>query len=419
MTTPNITPLTRYRLLFTLFSAQSLFSAAFIAMFTLGPLIAIDLSGRVSAAGWPQACVLLGRAASAYPFGLVMDRWGRRWGLTFAYTIGTAGAAAAALAVINQSFLGFLLGSLAIGLARGATDQSRFAAAEIHTAERQARAIGFITFAGTIGAILGPRIVPPSEAFALSRQIPGEAGPIIIAAIFLAVAALLLALGLHPDPLHIGRALAAQYPAKTTNTNPETLKLTDLSPANKRTALIGSGTMIIAQLVMTVIMVITSVYMRNNGHDTTAISYVIMAHTLGMFGLSSLTSRLINWQGSYRIILTGIAILISACLLTPLSTTFLSIAVALFLLGLGWNFCYVAGSELFFSALPVNSRGRGQGLNEIFVSLASLGGTLSTGVIFSLGGIQAVAFTSFLVTITLLIFTIFYRPKGILHATAH
>ncbi|MCB0089148.1 MAG: hypothetical protein KDE54_14655, partial [Caldilineaceae bacterium] len=65
--------------------------------------------------------------------------------------------------------------------------------------------------------------------------------------------------------------------------------------------------------------------------------------------------------------------------------------VALFLLGLGWNFCFIAGSSLLADALAPNERGKAQGANEMLVALASGVGSAGTGVAFAQGGIVVVS----------------------------
>jgi YVTN family beta-propeller protein len=62
----------------------------------------------------------------------------------------------------------------------------------------------------------------------------------------------------------------------------------------------------------------------------------------------------------------------------------------LFVLGLGWNFCFVAGSTLLSNQLHYDERGRVQGTNELLISLASGAGSLLTGVIFAGGGMLRV-----------------------------
>jgi len=171
-----------------------------------------------------------------------------------------------------------------------------------------------------------------------------------------------------------------------------------LAPPRALKAIFANGSarlavlaMAIGQLIMTILMVITPVHMSFLNHDTGAISWVIMAHTLGMFGLSGVSGRLTTRFGRRAIIGSGALVLVAACLLTPLATTVPMLALALFLLGLGWNFCYVAGSALLTDSLQANERGRAQGANEVVVALASGAGSLSTGALYAFGSIVTIS----------------------------
>ena len=161
--------------------------------------------------------------------------------------------------------------------------------------------------------------------------------------------------------------------------------------------------MAVGQLVMTTIMVITPLYMNKTDYTTDDIGWVLMAHTLGMFGLASVTGWLIDRFGAYVMILVGGLVLVASAILTPLATSLLPLAVALFLLGLGWNFCFVAGSSLLSAALQPIERGRVQGASETLVSLASGTGSLSVGVIFASGGIAGIGVTGLAFSVLLLI----------------
>ena len=66
------------RISLTLFVTQSLGSAATIAIFPIITIIGAKLSGRVAWSGVPATFYLLGSAFSAFIWGQVMDRWGRR-----------------------------------------------------------------------------------------------------------------------------------------------------------------------------------------------------------------------------------------------------------------------------------------------------------------------------------------------------
>ena len=371
-----------------LFSTQGLFTAATIVAFTLTPVIAVALSGSESAAGLPSTLTLVGRAALAYPIGWLMDHIGRRFGLSLGYFLGILGAVISFWGVVTGSFIAFLAGAFTLGAMRAAAEQGRFVAAEVYPAGQRANIIGTVVFAGTIGAVGAPLLVSPAGAWATSIGLPEYAGPFLLAGLFLLVALFVALLTLRPDPLQLGRTIAAQEPDAAENA---------LIPARPLATIFASSAvrlavlaMLIGQLVMTLLMVITPVHMNHQGQTTQAISWVIMAHTLGMFGLSSVTGRIVHRFGRRPMIAAGAIVLVAACVLAPVANSVPMLALALFLLGLGWNFCYVAGSALLSDSVGVNERGRTQGVSEVVVALASGTGSLSTGAIFAGGGLLAV-----------------------------
>jgi MFS family permease len=131
--------------------------------------------------------------------------------------------------------------------------------------------------------------------------------------------------------------------------------------------------------------------MNHNDHGTGAISLVIFAHTAGMFGLSGLTGWLVGRLGRLPMIAAGAVVLIISALLAPVSTEVPMLAIALFLLGLGWNFAFVAGSSLLSDQLLPAERGRAQGAGEMAVAIGAGLGSLGSGIIFAGGGIETVS----------------------------
>lgn len=378
---------TRQRLTGALFFSQSLFSAAMIAAFTLSPILAAELGGSDSMAGVPSTVTLLGRAAAAYPIGWLFDRVGRRLGLSVGFALALIGALLTVWSVMNASFIGFCAGAALMGMGRGGSEQARYVAAEVQTADRRAKVIGLIVFAGTVGAVGGPLLVGPSTRLAESWELLGDSGPYLAAAVLYAIGLLTIFLFLRPDPRQVSQVLEAENPNKEPDVPVRPLSQIFRQPA----VLLAVAAMAIGQLVMALIMVITPLHMNHNNHSTESVSLVIMAHTLGMFGLSSVTGWLIDRYGRVPLIVAGSAILIISGILAPLSVAVPNLAVALFLLGLGWNFCFIAGSSLLADALAARERARAQGASEVLVSLATGVGSLGTGAVFSQGGMTAVA----------------------------
>lgn len=380
-----------------LLATQSLFSASIIMIFTVSSIIVVELAGgNAQWAGIPSTLVLVGAAAIAYPIGRLMDRFGRRSGLSLGYLFGAAGGLIAGWAVIYRSLPFFLLGMLCLGLNRGANDQGRYAAAEANPIQRRARAISLVVLGGTFGSIMGPALISWFSRLAEWLSLPSFSGPWFAASIFLVVSLIVIQFFLRPDPQTIGRQLAAPE-LKPTQPQEEGRPYRQiLSDPNTKLA---TGAMICGQLAMVLVMTITPVYMHGHDHSIASISWVIMAHTLGMFGLSFVTGWLVDQWGQARIILLGGFILAAACLTAPLWNNVAWLAVALFLLGLGWNFCFVAGSALLAAVLRSNEKGRVQGLTDAMGYVASGIGSAGSGLIFAAVGFQVMSWLTILVAL--------------------
>jgi MFS family permease len=146
--------------------------------------------------------------------------------------------------------------------------------------------------------------------------------------------------------------------------------------------------------VMVMVMVITALHMKNHQHALGAISIVISAHTFGMYAFSIFSGQLVDRWGRGPVILVGAATLVLASVAATISPDVLPLGVALFFLGLGWNFCYVGGSTLLADQLSPQERARTQGLNDLMVGLASATGSLSSGVIFAAVGYATMGYVS-------------------------
>ncbi len=111
-------------------------------------------------------------------------------------------------------------------------------------------------------------------------------------------------------------------------------------------------------------------------------------------------------------LLTGAVILIASCLLAPLSGSEYILAAALFLLGLGWNFGYVAGSSLLVSGLQGQERTRVQGVNDTLVFLAAGFGSIAAGALFAASGYVAIAIAGIALSLALVGLVLWYnRPQ--------
>ncbi|MCG3210159.1 MAG: Riboflavin transporter RfnT [Anaerolineae bacterium] len=388
---------TSRRIVFTLLAGQSLFSAALIVAFTIASIIAVELGRSEGWTGVPSTLTVAGAALMAYPVGKLMDRAGRRVGLSVGYALGIVAALIAGAAVITGSLALFLAGIFLLGMTKGVLDQGRYAAAEASPARTRARAISWVVLGGTAGSILGPSLISSSGKLATQLGLPSLSGPWFVAALIFGLTLVLINIFLRPDPQQLGRQFAAIEPETEAGGSTGGRPYRDIlqDPRIK----LATAALISGQLAMVVVMTMTPVHMHHNHHELGPISLVIMAHTLGMFGLSFVTGWLVDRLGRNAIILAGGFVLAMACLTAPLNASALWLAVCLFLLGLGWNFCFVAGSALLSDALRASERGRVQGLTDTMINVISGVGSTGGGLIFAAFGYLTISWLSILISL--------------------
>ena len=367
------------RITFSLFLMQSLASAGFIAAATINPILGAKLAASRSLATLPTAIYLLSGALSASAWGHIMDRIGRRNAIVAGLLLGMLGNGLVLSAIQSSSFLLVSIGLMLMGITNSATLLGRFVAAEVNPPGQRGRAISAVVLGGVTGTILARLSASPMGSFAVSIGMDELAGAYLATLGLFALAAVVVFAGLRPDPREIGREVAKLYPESIPQGEARPILQILRQPA----VVTAVTAMALGQVVMVAIMVITSLHMEDHQHARSDIYSVISAHTFGMFAPSIISGWLLDRWGRGRMILIGAATLLLACLTAPLSPDVLPLGISLFLLGLGWNFCFVGGSTLLADQLSPLERSRTQGTNDLLVGLASAFISLSSGFIFN------------------------------------
>lgn len=391
-----------------LFLSQSLSSAGFIAAFIVNALVAVDLTGQRAMAGVPGAVYVVGQAFGALVWGLSMERIGRRGGLALGQVLGVIGSVIAMSSVVGRSFPLFLMGLALVGMARSAVDLGRFAAAEVHLPSERGRAISHVVLGSTVGAVLGPLLVGPTGTLAKWAGFSELVGPYGVGFIGLILAAILIFAGLRPDPRDVGRELARLYPESVPRQGIRSLGRIVRQPG----VIVAMVSVVFAQMVMIVPMSITSVHMKAFHHPLSALSLVVSAHTLGMFAFSVISGRMTDRWGRGQVIILGAVLMIISCLMAAPSTGLVTLMVALFLLGLGWNFAYVAGSTLLADQLSPGERAKTQGFNDLLLNLTSAVSQVVSGVVYAVGGYGVMALVAAAAALAPLILAIWWQAAG-------
>jgi MFS family permease len=165
-------------------------------------------------------------------------------------------------------------------------------------------------------------------------------------------------------------------------------------------------------MVMVVPMSITSVHMKAHQHGLNAVSLVISAHTFGMYAFSIISGRMADRRGRGPVIIMGATVLMLSCLMAAPSVDLLPLAGALFLLGLGWNFAYVAGSTLLADQLSVGERAKTQGFNDLVLNLSSGASQIVSGVLYATGGYGLMGMAAATMAVVPLGLAIWWQVRG-------
>lgn len=365
---------------------SALGSVGHIAAVTVVAIAARELLDDPTLAGASTTTIIIGSALGASMLSWLMVRRGRRVGLSLGLAIAVLGGLIATWSVLAGSFAMLLVGTLLFGFGNSSMQLSRYAAADMAPATRRAWAIGLVVWAATVGAIVGPNVVPLAASTADALGLAELAGPLLMGTVFMGLTGLLWFARLRPDPYQLAEA------SSRIETGSEARPGVRLGHLLRRPPVaMAIVAMVVGQVVMVGIMTMTPLHMREHGHELAAVGLVISAHTAGMFAFSPITGRIVQRFGSVATILAGAAVLAASALLAagaPPEGGVVLLA-ALFLLGYGWNLGFVAGSTLLVSGVEHAERTRTEGLADSLIWGSSAVASLASGFILASAGFAA------------------------------
>src|SRR5579884_1360826 len=380
-----------------LFASQIFGSGGTTVALTVATILADQILGSSTWAGLPNSVRTLGAALFSLPLSAFMARFGRRNGLVLGYAIGVCGAAMSFVSAIALNYPLLLLGSAIFGGGYTANLLSRYAAADVSPATRRGKAISFVVWGATVGAVVGPVLIGPAGRWAENTGLPAIAGAFAVALLTFVVAGLMILAFLRPDPLYIARQLELHDPVRrataTARRLPELLRIPGVQ--------VGLASLMCAHMVMIGIMSMTPVYMHEHGHSLQFVGLVISGHVTGMYVLSPFTGWLADRIGRASVVLLSAVTFMSAALLNALTPPDNQplIALGMFLIGLGWNFGFVAGSALLTDSVEFVERPRIQGVADMSMGVSAALGSLASGPIMASHSYPTLNFTIVLLVV--------------------
>ncbi|HKA73175.1 MAG TPA: MFS transporter, partial [Xanthobacteraceae bacterium] len=142
---------------------------------------------------------------------------------------------------------------------------------------------------------------------------------------------------------------------------------------------------------MNLVMTSAPVAMVGCGHSVTEATLGIQWHVLGMYAPSFFTGALILRFGLERIMLLGLVLIAASAGIGLAGQTVAHFWSALVLLGVGWNFAFVAATTMVTQCHRPEERNKVQAFNDFLVFGAMAIASFSSGQLLAAAGWNAVS----------------------------
>jgi len=328
---------------------QALLMTSMSLIGTVSGLVGYALAGDKALATLPHALQFVGMMSITYPASLLMGRIGRQRGFLVGVCFAIGGASLAAAAIGHASFGLFCLGSALVGCSTGFGQYYRFAAADVSTVEYRSRAISWVLSGGIVAAFAGPNLAGFTRTLVAGEAFQGGYFTVVTLGCLTFLVLLLVRV---PRASGLGRE-APERPLS------EILR----DPGYRVAVSCGA----IAYFTMALVMTATPLAMRALGHPFADTVLVIQWHIVGMYGPAFFTGHLIQRFGVLRVMQLGALLSLGAGVVNLSGKATGNVWLALFLIGVGWNFLFTGATTLVTETYSEAEKPRAQGFNDLVV----------------------------------------------------
>jgi len=344
---------------------QALFMSGTSLMVATTALVGFALTDDKIYASLPFTLQLVATMLTSIPAGKLRSKIGSKKSFMFATLLAMLGAAICAYGITEGSFILFTIGSILIGIFSGFANFYRFTAADSVDEAHKSRAISYVLAGGILASVIGPNLANYTREMISGAIFAGSYASIII--LYILSFTLLSFLDLP---------------------NPTLDDVKGSKPARPLGIIIKQPRFIIAVIsgmlgyaTMSLVMTATPLAMQHQHHAYADTAFVIQWHVLGMFAPSLFTGQLIKRFGIFSVMLTG-TIFGLLCVFVNLSGVSVNhFWLALFLLGVSWNFIFIGATTLLTEIYSESERFKTQALNDFIIfSMVALA-SLSAGIL--------------------------------------
>jgi len=330
------------RSLYLLAVCQGLFLTNNLVFIAVNGLIGFSLAPLGWMATLPVMGYVVGGALSTPLVARTQAAWGRKASFQLGLAVAVLSSLLCAYAVVDRNFWLLVAATVVAGYYSANGQLYRFAAAELAAPAFREKAISLVLAGGLIGAVIGPVLATRSKGLVSAPF----AGAFLVLAL-VALLSMALIAGLKFPPVPPKAAGSAGRPLSVIARQPVFIVSTI-------GAALGYG-------VMNLLMAATPLAMQVCQLPFEDAALVLQWHVIGMFGPGFFTGHLIRRFGTLQIMAVGLS-LYAVCIAVALSGVGLhQFAIALCVLGVGWNFLFTGSTSLSLQAYRPEERDRAQG----------------------------------------------------------
>ena len=347
---------------------QALFLTNNVTFIAINGLVGWSLAPLAWMATLPVTGYVVGAALSAMPVARLQARVGRKRSFQIGLIVAALSAALGALAVTLGSFWLLVSATVVAGFYSANGALYRFAGPELVAPAFKERALSWVLAGGVAGAFIGPNLASATRGW-LAVPFAGAYLALVGVALLGLVIMSFIRFPAHVAPLP---GAAAGRPLAELASQP-TFVVAVIAAA------LGYG-------VMNLLMAATPIAMQQCKHPFDSAALVLEWHVLGMFVPSFFTGTLIKRFGALPVMGVG-ALLNLVCVVVALSgVELMQFLVALFTLGVGWNFLYTGGSTLLTQSYRPEEKNRAQGVMDTCVFWTMALSSFSSGALITTQG---------------------------------
>ncbi len=346
---------------------QGLFLTNNVVFIAINGLVGLALAPRAWMATLPVMGYVVGGALATGLVARTQQRLGRQRSFLIGLAVALVSALLCAYAAVSREFWLLCAATVIAGYYNANAGLYRFAAAELTGKEGREKAVSWVMAGGLIGAIAGPNLAAHTRDL---TEVPFAGAYLALAGV--AALGLVLMTFLKFPPV----------PAPVAGESGRPLSQIVRQPVFIVAAVAGA----LSYGVMNLLMAATPLAMDQCGLPFSDAALVLEWHVIGMFAPGFFTGSLIQRWGALKVM--GVGVLLNLiCIGIALSGVHLhQFLVALFLLGVGWNFLFTGSTTLSLSAYSPQERDRAQGALNFLVFATMAFSSLFSGVLVTTRG---------------------------------